>query len=92
MSQALQWQVYPFALSKTWVRTPGLYNSIYYFAMAIPMQAQRYGSPYAFIIRPSTYLTNSNQRLRLDVYHKPGQRINTLVEKVNGPRLNGPAF
>ena len=45
--QALQWQVPLLAISKTWVRTPGLCNFQYCFSIFIPMQAHLCGSPYA---------------------------------------------
>ena len=62
--QALQWQVYTFAMSKTWVRTPGLRYSSHYFSTGIHVRFQCQGTAYTFIIHPPTRPSEAIQGLR----------------------------
>ena len=67
----VQWQVYVLAILMTWVRDPGPHFLSYFSSYNAPMQLQRCGAPYAFIIYPSTRPASSDQRPWIGEHHTP---------------------
>ena len=84
--ELVQWQAMVLVTHVTWVRTPGLYNFLYYFAINVHMQFQRSRRIIHIPDQPSTCTLRSSQGHRLKAHHGHRSTLLYVVQKVK--RIN----